>query len=111
MITNEILTGEITSPRAKRVLYPLAAVYLINFVLIAIRWQLTSYSGFAVGTPQDGGYSVIEHGQSIHLTTSQYWLGRLQILFLILGMLTWFITRAHFFRTGDLRHAEKSNQT
>ena len=107
MISKEIITGEITSRRAKRVLYPIIAVYLINFVVIVIRLQITGYSGITVGTPQPGGYSVVEHGHAIYVTTGQYWLGRIQMLILIVGMLAWFVARAHLFRTGDLRRAGK----
>jgi len=103
MSSREILTGEITSPRAKRVLYPMLAAYLINFILAAFRWQMTGYSGLTSGTPEQPGYSVVEHGRSFHVSTSQYWLGRLQIVLVIFGVLAWFIVRAYFFRTGDLR--------
>src|SRR2546422_6940366 len=107
MISKEILSGEVTSPRAKRVLYPILLIGLLNFVSSAIRWQLTGYSGFTTGTPDGAGYSVVEHGHTIHLTAGQYGLGRIQIVILFLGGVLWFIARAYFFRTGDLKREEK----
>ena len=108
MISKEIQSGEVTSRRAKLVLYPLLVVYLLNFVSSAIRWQMTGYSGFTTGTPEGPGYSVVEHGHTIHVTASQYWLGRIQIVILIVGVVAWFIARAYFIRTGDLRREKKT---
>ena len=103
MFSKEILSGEVTSRRAKRVLYPLLIVYLLNFVSSAVRWQMAGYSGFTTGTPEGAGYSVIEHGHTIHVTTGQYWVGRVQMVILFVGVIAWFVTRAYLFRTGDLR--------
>jgi hypothetical protein len=50
MNTTEILSGETTSRRAKRVLYPLLLIYLVDFVSCIIRWQMTGYSGFIAGS-------------------------------------------------------------
>jgi hypothetical protein len=108
MITTEILSGEITSRRAKRVLYPLLVIYLFNFISLVVRWQITGYSGFTSGTPEGAGYSVIEHGRTIHVTAVQYWLGHTQLLILIVGLVAWFVARAYFFRTGDLRRDKKA---
>ncbi len=108
MISKEILSGEVTSRRAKRVLYPILLIYLLNFVSSAIHLQLTGYSGFTTGTPDEVGYSVVEHGRTIHVTSGQYWLGRVQLLILVVGLVTWFVARAHFFRTGDLRREKKA---
>ena len=83
MFSKEILSGEVTSRRAKRVLYPLLIVYLLNFVSSAVRWQMAGYSEFATSTPKGADYSVIEHGHTIHVAAGQYWLGRIQILVLI----------------------------
>ena len=104
-MSKEVATGEITSAKARWILYPIIAVYLINFVSATIRWQLTGYSGFTTGTPQPGGYSVIEHGHPIFVTVGQYWLSRFQIGLLIVGVAAWFAARAYLFRTGDLRRA------
>ena len=103
MISREILSGEISSRRAKRVLYPILIIYLLNFISTAVRWQLTGYSGFTSGTPDGAGYSVVEHGRTIHVTTGQYDLGRIQMVVLFVGVAAWFIARAYFFRTGDFR--------
>jgi hypothetical protein len=88
-------------------LYPLLIVYLLNFVSSAVRWQLTGYSGFTTGTPDAAGYSVVEHGHTIHVTAGQYWFGRIQVVILFVGVVVWFIARAYFFRTGDLRREKK----
>lgn len=103
MVTGKILSGEAASERARRVLYPLIIVYLLNFVSIAIRWQITGYSGFTGGTPDPAGYSVVEHGHTIHVSAGQYWFGHAQIVVLVIGAAAWFIARAYFFGTGDLR--------
>src|SRR5436309_2215107 len=42
MISKEILSGEVSSRKARRVLYPLLIVYLLTFVSSAIRWQITA---------------------------------------------------------------------
>jgi len=103
MTSNEILSREVTSRRAKRVLYPLLTVSFLNFVSFVVRSQLTGYSGITTGTPDGAGYSVVEHGHTIHVTAGQYWFARIQIVILLVGVVVWFITRAYFFRTGDLR--------
>ena len=103
MNTTEILSGETTSRRAKRLLYPMLLIYLVNFISSIVRWQITGYSGFTSGTAEGSGYSVIEHGRTIHVTAAQYWIGHTQGLILIVGLVAWFVARAYFFRTGDLR--------
>jgi hypothetical protein len=108
MVSKEILSGEVTSRRAKRVLYPLLVVYLFNFVSSAIRWQVTGYSGFTTGAPDASGYSVVEHGHTMHVTACQYWLGHIQILILVVGVGAWFVARAYFFRSGDLRREKRA---
>jgi hypothetical protein len=97
MVTTEILSGETTSRRAKRVLYPLLLIYTFNFFSSVVRWQISGYSGFTTGTPERAGYSVIEHGRTIHVTAWQYWLGHFQLLILIVGLVAWFVARAYFF--------------
>lgn len=87
-------------------LYPLLIVYFLNFVSSTVRWQITGYSGLTSGTPDPTGYSVVEHGHTIRVSVGQYWFGRMQILILIVGAAALFITRAYFFRTGDLRREE-----
>src|SRR5437867_9534063 len=108
MITTEILSGEITSRRAKRVLYPILLIYTFNLFSSIVRWQITGYSGFTSGVPEREGYSVIEHGRTINVTAAQYWLGHFQFLILIVGLVAWFVARAYFFRTGDLRRHQKA---
>ncbi len=108
MITTEIMSGETTSRRAKRVLYPLLLIYFFNFVSSVVRWRITGYSGFTTGVPEGEGYSVIEHGHTIHVTAGQYWLGHAQLLVLIIGLVAWFVARAYFFRTGDLKRDKKA---
>ena len=89
-------------------LYPILVVYVLNFVSSVVRWQLTGYSGFTTGTPEGAGYSVVEHGRTIHVTLGQYCLGRIQMFILFVGVAAWFIARACFFRTGDLRREKKA---
>jgi hypothetical protein len=103
MGAQKILSGEVASKRAKRVLYPLLIVYLLNFVSSVVRSQITGYSGFTSGTPDPAGYSVVEHGHTIHVSAGQYWFGHAQIIVLVIGAAAWFIARGYFFRTGDLK--------
>jgi hypothetical protein len=108
MVSKEILSGEVTSRRAKLVLYPILVIYLLNFVSSAVRWQITGYSGFTTGTLDGSGYSVVEHGHTIHVTPGQYHFGRIQMVILFVGVAAWFIARAYFFRTGDLRREKNT---
>jgi hypothetical protein len=108
MFSKEIMSGEITSRKAKLVLYPILVIYILNFVSLAVCWQITGYSGFTAGTADGTGYSVVEHGRTMHVTTAQYRLGRIQVVTLFLGVAIWFIARAYFFRTGDLRREKRA---
>ena len=108
MISGEILSGEVTSRSAKRVLYPIIIISILNFVSSVVRWQVTGYSGFTRGTPDGAGYSVVEHGRRIYLSAGQYRLGRLQIAILFVGVVVWFMARVYFSRTGDLRREKRA---
>jgi|HubBroStandDraft_1064217.scaffolds.fasta_scaffold387055_2 hypothetical protein len=99
----EIRNGEVTSRRAKLVLYPIILLYVADFISMFFHMGATGYSGITSGTLEPGGYSVVEHGHAIHVTVTQYWLGRAQMIILVVGLATWFIARAYFFHTGDLR--------
>ena len=110
MISKEILSGEITSRRARRVLYPILVIYALNFFSLMVRWQMTGYSGLSGGTSDAAGYSVVEHGHTFHVTAGQYWLGKVQFLILVAGIVAWFVARAYFFRTGDLRREKPAAQ-
>lgn len=103
-----MLSGEITSQKAKRVLYPLFWITLLNFVLFCVRWQITKASGQA-GMVDESGYTVVEHGQSFHLTTTVYWLGRIHLLSVLVSILTVVVVRAYFFHTGDLKKTARES--
>ena len=107
MLGTEIMTGEIASRKAKRVLYPIIGIYLANFVLMAVRWQMIGYSGVTAGRREDGGYAVVEHGQAVFVSAGEYWFSRIQVFILIAGLFVWFIARARLLRSGDLRSAAK----
>jgi|ERR1039457_686820 hypothetical protein len=108
MVSKEILSGEVTTPRAKRVLYTILVLTVLNLVLSGVRVYMTGYSGFTTGTPDATGYSVVEHGRRIHVTAGQYDLGRIQVILLVLGVVVWFIARAYLSRTGDLKREKKA---
>ena len=61
-----MITGEITSARAKRILYPFLFTFLLYFIVLVVRWQMTGASGFTTGSPEGSGYSVVEHGRTLH---------------------------------------------
>jgi hypothetical protein len=100
---NELKSGEVTTRRAKLVLFPLIIIYVVDFFSSIVRWQLTGYSGFTSGSHEATGYLVVEHGHTIHVTAGEYWLGHIQIIILVVGLVAWFAARAYFFHTGDLR--------
>src|SRR5580765_5141100 len=62
VIVNELISGETTSRKAKRVIFPLFLVYFFDFISSIVRWQLTGFSGFTAAAPEGAGYSVVEHG-------------------------------------------------
>jgi hypothetical protein len=73
MEAQKILSGEVASKKARSVLYPLLIVLLLNFISSVVRSQITGYSGFTSGTLDRTGYSVVEHGHTIHVSVAQYW--------------------------------------
>ena len=83
VIANELLSGETTPRRAKRVMFPLFLFSFLDFVSYIIRWQLSGFSGFTAATPEGAGYSVVEHRRTFHLTPGQLWLGRIQAVIFI----------------------------
>jgi len=104
-----MLSGEIMTKRAKRVLYPLFWITLLNFVLFCIRWQFTGASGQA-GEVDGNGYTVVEHGHTLHLTANTYWLARIHVVSVVVCIVAGVIARAYFFAQGDLKKL-KSRKT
>lgn len=102
-IANEIISGETTSRRAKRVLFPLFLIYFLDFISSTIRCGLTGFVGFESVTPEKAGYSVVNHGHTFYLTPGELLLGRIQALVFIVCFVAWFLARAYFLHTGDLK--------
>ena len=98
-----MLSGEIISKKAKRVLYPVFFIFLFNFILFLIRWQVTKDSGATVGVVEGDGYRIVEHGHTLYVTSAEYWLSRMQLVSLAVCFMAVLATRIHFYRTGDLK--------
>lgn len=103
VVTNELISGETTSRKAKLVMLPLLLIFLLNFISSIVRWQLTGFSGFTSGTPEPGGYSVVEHGRTFHITPAEFWLGRIQAIVFIASFVAWFVARIYFLHNGDIK--------
>lgn len=110
VVVNELLSGETTSRKAKYVMFPLLLIGLLDFVLSTVRWQLTGFSGFTVGTAERTGYSVVEHGRTFHLTVPEFWLGRLQAVVFIVSFAAWFAARVYFLHSGDIKRNKPVSQ-
>jgi len=106
---SELRSGEVTTRRAKLILFPILLVYLTDFVAMIVQWWLTGYSGITSGTRDSTGFVVIEHGHTVHVTKGQYWFGHLLIAILLVGLVAWFTARAHLFHTGDLKREPPSD--
>jgi len=98
-----MLSGEIISVRAKKVLYPIFFIALLNFVLFAVRWQMTNDSGMTIGKAESGGYRLVEHGRVVYVSGQEYLLARIQGVSLVACFAALFIARAYFSHTGDLK--------
>ena len=103
VIANELLSGETTSRRAKRGMFPLFLLYFFDFISSTVRCGLTGFLGFESVTPEKIGYSVVNHGRTFHLTPGQLWLGRIQAVVFIICFVAWFVARIHFLHTGDIK--------
>jgi hypothetical protein len=103
IIVDELISGETTSRRAKRVMFPLFLIYFFDFISSTIRWGLTGFSGFTTVTPDGSGYVVVEHGHTFHISSGEFLLGRIQALIFIVCFAAWFIARFYFLNTGDIK--------
>ena len=103
IVTDELLTGEITSRKAKRVLFPLCLILFVNFVAFAIHYWSLGASAFPGGRIESGHYYVIEHGHRVDFTPAQYWLSYIHGVSVVVGILAWFAIRTYFRHTGDLK--------
>jgi hypothetical protein len=103
LVANEITSGETMSRKAKFVMFPLLLIFLLNFILSIIRWQHTGFSGFTAGTPEPGGYSVVEHGHTFHITPTEFWFGRSQAVIFIASFVAWVVARMYFLHNGDIK--------
>ena len=108
MLITEIVSGDVTTPRAKRILVPMMIAYTIVFALTVAHSIFAGYSGLARGTAEGTGYSVVEHGIRTHVTWGHYWLAKLLITLVVVNTAIWFIVRAHLSSTGDLRRGKKA---
>ncbi len=96
------------SSKAKKILYGVFFVSLLNFLLFIVRWQMTGDSGVTRGEAESGGYRLVEHGRIVHVTAGEYLLSRVQIVSLGVCFVAWFIARAYLFRTGDLKRPDST---
>jgi len=103
IIADELLSSETTSRRAKLVLFPLFLIYFLDFISSTIRCGFTGFFGFESVTPEVGGYSFVEHGHMFHITPGEFWLGRIQAVVFICCFVAWFVARAYFLHSGDLK--------
>ena len=103
LIVDEIRSGETTSRRAKRILFPLFLIYILDLISSGVRCGLTGFFGFESVTTEKAGYSVVNHSHTYYLTPGEFWLGRIQAFILIVSFVAWFLTRAYFSHTGDLK--------
>ena len=103
LIIDEIRSGETTSRRAKRILFPLFLIYIFDLISSVIRCGLTGFFGFESATTEKAGYSVVNHSHTYHLTPGEFWLGRIQTFIFIVSFVAWFLVRAYFSQTGDLK--------
>jgi hypothetical protein len=91
------------SPRAKKVLYPALAVFLVTFFSFSVHLLVLGTSAFPGGSVIDGRYLVEEHGSVIELTARQYWFSYIHGVVLIVVTAIIAILVAVFYWLGDLR--------
>lgn len=92
------------SPRAKRVLYPALAVWLVTFISFVISIFVLGTSAFPGGGKfVDGRYLVSDHGKSIALTVSEYWFSYIHgiVMVAVLAIVAALIVM--YYWRGDLR--------
>ena|ERR1043166_605001 len=92
------------TPKAKRVLYPLLIIDIIDFAGYWFHSGMLPASAFPFGgSARDGRYIVRDHGRDHALTPAQFWLSYVHgasVALIIIGYLGAFL---HFRRTGDLK--------
>ena len=98
-----MLSGETISKKAKWIIYPIFFIFLFDFILFLIRWQLTGDSGTTTGKIVDDDYRIIEHGRTINVSGTEYFFCRIQLISLVVCFFAVIISRVYFFRTGDLK--------
>lgn len=97
-----MLSGETISAKARKVLYPLFFIALLNFILFAVRWQMTGDSAATIGEVEKGGYRLVEHSRTVHVSEREYLFARIQGVSLLACFAAFFVTRIYFSHTGDL---------
>jgi hypothetical protein len=92
-----------TSPRARRILFPVLALLIILFLSFIIHTVILGTSAFPGGKIVDGRYYVEEHGGTIELTHRQYWVSYIHGVVTVSIFGVFFGTVAVLYATGDLK--------
>lgn len=102
-----MLSRETISRRGKKILFPIFIAFLLDFLLFAIRWQMTGDSGTVTGQRENSGFLLVEHGRTIHVSALEYVLCRFQLASLVLLFVSLFIARAYLLWSGDVRKCNR----
>jgi hypothetical protein len=73
------------SPKAKKVLNPALAVFIITWLSFLVHVIFVGTSGFPGGVVRvvDGKYLIEEHGKVFALTAMQYWFSYVHAVFFV----------------------------
>ena len=94
----------IMSARAKRVLYPALAVWLVIFVSFVVNIFVLGTSAFPGGGKfVDGRYLVSDHGKTIALTVGEYWFSYVHGIVMVSVLAVVVALIAIYYWRGDLR--------
>lgn len=92
------------SERAKRVLYPALAIWLVIFLSFVVHLFLLGTSAFPGGGRfVDGSYLIVEHGKTITLTARQYWFSYFHGVLMVAALAIIVVLIITYYWRGDLR--------
>ena len=93
------------SPRAKKVLYPALAVFIITFLSFSVHLFALGTSAVPGGNVRvvDGRYLIEEHGRVITLTAAQYWFSYIHVVVLLAVTTIVAVLVITYYWRGDLR--------
>lgn len=92
------------SGRAKRVLYPVLALWLLTFGSFLVHLIVLGTSAFPSGGRfLDGKYMIEEHGKTITLTAREYWFSYIHGLILVAVLAVLIVLIVRYYWRGDLR--------